>query len=83
MTRAQVEEVLERGGELNVSEILLCRVRYLTEGGAIGSSEFLREVFEENRERFSDNRSIAGRRMRGSDWGDLEVLRGLQQGIFG
>ncbi len=83
ITRKKVDEVLERGGELSVAEILLCRVRYLTDGAAIGSGEFLREVFEENRERFSENRSIAGKRMRGANWGGLLVLRGLQRNVFG
>ncbi len=83
ITRKKVDEVLERGGELSVAEILLCRIRYLSEGGAIGSGEFLQQVFEENRDRFSENRSIAGKRMRGSDWGGLQVLRGLQRGLFG
>ncbi len=83
MTRERVDEVLERGGEFSVAEILLCRVRYLSDGAAIGSSEFLQEVLEENRERFSANRSIAGKRMRGSDWGGLQVLRGLQRDVFG
>jgi len=83
MTRAQVEQVLERGGELSVSDVLLCRVRYLTDGAAIGGTEFLQEVLEENRERFSKNRSIAGRQMRGSGWGGLQVLRGLKTHVFG
>ncbi len=82
MTREKVDEVLERGGELSVAEILLCKVRYLTDGAAIGSGEFLQKVFEENRERFSENRSIAGKRMRGSDWGGLQVLRGLQRDVL-
>jgi REP element-mobilizing transposase RayT len=83
MTRAEVEAVLERGGELRVSEILLCRVRYLTHGAAIGSGEFLQQVLEENRERFSVKRTSAGRRMRGSDWGGLQVLRGLGRNVLG
>jgi REP element-mobilizing transposase RayT len=85
MSRSEVEAVLERGGELSVSDLLLCRIRYLTAGAAIGSGEFLREVFEENRERFGENRradSVANR-MRGSDWGGLRVLRGLRQNLFG
>jgi REP element-mobilizing transposase RayT len=85
MTREEVDAVLERGGKLGVSEILLCRTRYLTEGAAIGSGEFLREVFEENREQFGKNRrsESIGNRMRGSDWGGLRVLRGLQRNLFG
>jgi REP element-mobilizing transposase RayT len=83
MTREEVAKVLERGGELSVGEILLCRVRYLTDGAAIGGAEFLRQVFEENRQRFGEKRSTAGRRMRGCDWGGLQVLRGFGKNPFG
>jgi REP element-mobilizing transposase RayT len=83
MSREEVEKVLERGGELSVGEILLCRVRYLTDGAAIGGAEFLHHVFEENRQHFSEKRSTVGRRMRGSDWGGLQVLRGLMKNPLG
>ena len=81
-SRAALHKVLEAGGQLTTSEILLCRVRYLTHGGAIGSADFLQQVFEENRERFSNKRSIAGRRMRGADWQGLQVLRDLHKDRF-
>lgn len=83
MSREQVEAELARGGNLSVSKILLCKVRYFTDGAAIGSSEFLQQVFEENRQRFGKKRSSAGREMRGSDWGGLQVLRALQTDVFG
>ncbi len=83
MRRKNVEAELERGGELNLSEILLCRVRYLTEGMAIGGSEFLETVFGENRDRFGKNRTTAGKSMRGTDWRGLQVLRGLAENVFG
>ncbi len=41
MSREQVEKELALGGELSVSVILLCNVRGLTDGAAIGSNEFL------------------------------------------
>ena len=83
MSGEEVKSVLESGGELSVSEILRCRVRYLTHGAAIGGGDFLRQVMEENRERFSANRTTAGRSMKGSDWGGLQVLRGLERDLFG
>lgn len=83
LSREAVEAELARGGELSVSEVLRCKVRYLTEGIAIGSGDFLQQVFAENRERFSEKRSSAGKAMRGSDWGGLQVLRGLRSKIFG
>lgn len=83
MSRAEVEAEMARGGELSVSEVLRCRVRYLTDGVAIGTPEFLQQVFDENRARFSEKRVKAGKTMRGSDWGGLRVLRGLQRSVFG
>ena len=80
--REVVEAELARGGELSVSEILRCKVRYLTEGVAIGGSEFLQQVFDENRERFGAKRSTAGKAMRGSNWGGLQVLRSLRCKVF-
>lgn len=82
MTRDEVEQVLKRGGELSVADILQCRVRYLTDGAAIGSAQFLQEIFEENRRRFGEKRTTAGKRMDGSNWGGLQVLRGLQKNVF-
>ena len=83
MSREAVEAELERGGELSVAEILRCRVRYLSEGLAIGAEGFLEEVFEENRDRFSPGRRAAGNSMRGADWEGLRVLRGLRRDLFG
>lgn len=83
MSRREVQAELERGGKLQVSEILLCRIRYLTDGMAIGGSEFLGTVFEENRDRFGEKRTTAGKPMRGADWHGLQVLRGLAGNLFG
>ncbi len=83
MSRAEVLKVIDTGGELELSEILRCKVRYLTDGMAIGSSEFLQDVFEENRSRFSEARQTAGRNMKGSSWNGLQTLRGLQSKVFG
>jgi REP element-mobilizing transposase RayT len=83
MSREEVEVVLSRGGEMSLSEILRCKVRYFTGGIAVGSAQFLESVFEEHRERFGRNRTIAGKAMRGADWGGLKVLRNLRCGVSG
>ena len=83
LRRTEVERVLKEGGLLSVSDILLCKIRYLTHGTAIGCGDFLQIVMEENRQRFSPNRTRAGRAMKGADWGELQVLRGLQSDVFG
>jgi len=83
MSHSEVIKVVKSGGELELSDMLRCRIRYLTDGMAIGSSEFLQQVFEENRSRFSEARQRAGRTMKGSRWNGLQVLRGLQSNVFG
>ena len=59
----------EKGGlksALLVGEMLRHRVRYFTDGAVIGSREFVDEVFERARERFSARRRSGARRMRGN-----------------
>jgi hypothetical protein len=81
MTRAEVKNVLERGGELTMSEILLCRIRYFSHAAAIGGGEFLQEVLDEYRECFSRHRTTAGRRISAGEWGGLRVLLGFGAGL--
>ena len=61
-----------------MQERLLSRVRYFTDGAILGSPEFVDEVFEAERERFSAKRKTGSRRMRGADWGGLSTLRELR-----
>ena len=65
-------EVLESGDdetslpELTMVKMLRCRVRYFTDGGVIGSKEFVNGAFADARERFSERRKDGARRMRGN-----------------
>jgi REP element-mobilizing transposase RayT len=77
-TREQVRQVLEAGGRLSLPELLRCRVRYFSDGLALGGAAFLQEVFERHRSRFGPRRRSAARPMRGGDWGDLCTLRDLR-----
>ena len=45
-TQKQIDAVIEKGGRLPVPVLLRCRVRYFTEGTALGSREFLRNVLQ-------------------------------------
>ncbi len=83
-------EALESGDsetvlpELSLARMLRCRVRYFTDGAVIGSKDFVNEVFEGARERFSGKRKDGARKMRGSARaaaGTLWSARDLRLGI--
>jgi putative transposase len=46
--REVVDKVLDEGGELRVTQLLHCRVRYLTDGVVIGGKEFVDKMLNEH-----------------------------------
>ncbi len=72
----------DEAGEIPFTSRLLGRVRYFTEGAAIGSSRFVDSVFESQRERFGKKRKSGARKMRGANWGGLSTLRDLRQNLY-
>ncbi len=85
LERSALEAELKRGGKLSVAEVLRCRVRYFCDGTVFGSAEYVQQVFEESSALQSTNsrRKSAARQMKGAEWGELRVLRDLQQNLFG
>jgi REP element-mobilizing transposase RayT len=81
-TREQVEEEIKRGGRLPVSEVLRLKVRYFTDGVALGSAAFVEGVYAQNRSRFGSRRRNGARIMLGAEWGDLRVMTNLRAGVF-
>jgi REP element-mobilizing transposase RayT len=75
---AEVDKVLEGNGKLPLPEILRCRVRYFTDGMAIGGKAFVERVFSENRELFGPKRKDGARKMRFGEWGGLRTARALR-----
>jgi hypothetical protein len=57
---------LERRRDLQMRQMLRYRVRYFTDGVAIGSRGFVDGVFKACRERFGARRTSGARRMRGT-----------------
>lgn len=84
LTRKRALKVLDReDGQLPKAAILRCRVRYFTDGAILGSAEFVRgfvDVWQVERGRKHPPKVNA---MRGSDWGDLAVIRSLRRQVFG
>ena len=75
--------MLEEGGELPVAAALRCRVRYFADGAVLGSKEFVESIFLEYRDQFGRRRRSGARKMKGSDWEGLTVLRDLRRRVFG
>jgi putative transposase len=78
ISREEIAKVWHAGGKLSLAQLLRCRVRYMTDGMAIGSRSFLEKLFAAKREIFSERRKTAARRMKGGDWGDLRSARALK-----
>jgi hypothetical protein len=56
-----VNEVLESGGALPLPELLRCRVRYFTDGLALGTRAYVDEVFNRYRDHFGEKRKSGAR----------------------
>ncbi|CAN5338331.1 hypothetical protein BH23VER1_BH23VER1_02780 [soil metagenome] len=69
------EAVEKAGGVLPFHVLLRGRVRYLTEGAAVGSREFLDRLMEAREGFFPAGRKVSGRPMRGGEWGGLCAVR--------
>ena len=74
----EVQAVRDAGGRLPMQELLRCRVRYFSDGLALGTQAYLERLFARYRGHFGQRRQTGARRMRGGDWGGLCTLRDLR-----
>jgi putative transposase len=74
----EVEAVIRSGGKMSFYQSLRCRVRYFSDGCAIGAVEFVEGVFAKHRERFGRRRKSGAREMRGVDLPGLFAVRDLR-----
>ncbi len=72
-----IEHVRAERGRLSRYELLRCRVRYFSDGAALGSKQFVNDVFHANRLHFGLKRKDGARRLREADE-PLFTLRQLQ-----
>ena len=80
VSRDEAERVRKMGGKLSPGEMLRHRVRYFVDGTAIGTREFLDDLFRERRERFGPRRTSGARKIRGCET-PLCALRDLREGV--
>ncbi|MFT4548460.1 MAG: putative transposase [Verrucomicrobiales bacterium] len=78
ISRDAIAKVWASGGKLSLAQLLRCRVRYMTDGLAIGTEGFLERLLKTKREHFSSKRQSAARKMRGGDWGTTRTARELR-----
>jgi putative transposase len=76
-SKEKVEAVLKGGGKLSRADLLLCRVRWFSDGVAIGSKGFVEGVFNGCRSCFGAKRKTGARRVREDAAGSLHALRAL------
>jgi hypothetical protein len=74
-TPEEVKAVLDAGGRLPVSEALRCRVRYFSDGLALGKPEFIERIFQRYRGHFGSRRRTGAKPMRFAQWPGLCTLR--------
>jgi len=72
------QSVSKAGGKLTLQEALRCKVRYFTDGVALGSKGFVDDFFDERRKQFGRKRSTGARRMCGAEFGKIRILRALR-----
>lgn len=73
-----IEAVLKAGGRLTLPQLLRCRVRYMSDGGILGSRSFLEGYLTNATWRFGSGRASAARQMTGGDWCGLHSVRDLK-----
>lgn len=85
LSREEVLQVLRRGGQVPLGEVLRLRIRYLSDGVALGSKEFVESVFHANKERFGRSRSSGAREMKSlaASRGGLATARDLRSNVVG
>ena len=83
-SREEVERVLAEGGKLTIFQLLRCRVRYFTQGFALGSAPFVEDQFRANPDHFGKTRKTGARKIRAyaGEMGELYVARDLRKDIF-
>jgi len=78
------KKVLKQGGKLPLATVLRCRVRYFTDGAALGTKAFVETHLAAYRIKTGRRERTAPRPLPAvTDWGELSTLRGLRKETVG
>ena len=77
-SRVEVEKVIQDGGQLPMSTLLHCRVRYFSDGLVLGSKAFVEDIFLKYRDEFGTTRQTGSRPMKYGTWNGLCTMRNLR-----
>jgi hypothetical protein len=80
--KEKAEKSLAAEGKLTAGECLLSRLKYFSDGVAIGSKSFIETLFEKHREEFGKGRKIPSKPM-GKNLADLYSLQGKLDKAYG
>ena len=83
LDRATIRRLVAEGGRLSPGQVLRLRIRHLSDGVALGSREFVDEVFERYRQRFGPRRRSGARPIRAVPLPGLMALRDLRVDVLG
>jgi len=83
LDRETIRKVVEEGGDLALAEVLRLRVRYFSDGVALGSREFVDSIRSEFKDRFGSKRKTGARRIgKGNATPGLFAIRDLRGDRF-
>ena len=82
-TAAEAATLLEHKARLPLADYLRMRIRYFTDGVAVGSRDFVNGVFTTHRREFGPKRKDGARPLRLLDSKELYCMRDFKVRVFG
>ncbi len=82
ISRELLLETLEAEGQLPLSDLLMLRVRYLSDGLVLGSQDFVEKVFQQYRSHFGEKRKSGARPIKALPDSGLHVIRDLKKSVI-
>jgi len=78
----KLKSIIRNNGKVPLEELLRVRVRYFSDGLALGSKDFVEHIFTTNSTAFGPHRTRASTALPSQTWGKLHVFRNLKRNIY-